>query len=105
MPLLLLLPHSLLGLANFFYRRHDATARSARRTALGTTRRLWRCSFSVQLERFPVDHLRGCPARHARLSPDYFVPTFVGIGEADSKQRSHVGDGAVTDSFGDDPPA
>src|SRR5215203_2147384 len=96
---LLLLPHSLLGLANFFYRRHDATVRSARRTSLGTTRRLWRCSFSVQLERFPVDHLRGCPARHARLSPDYFVPTFVGIGEADSKQRSHVGDGAVTDSF------
>src|SRR5215217_4198603 len=30
---LLLLPNSLLGLANFLYRRHDATVRSARRTS------------------------------------------------------------------------
>src|SRR5215217_1866583 len=30
--MLLLLPYSLLGLANFVYRRHDATVRSARRT-------------------------------------------------------------------------
>src|SRR5215204_894759 len=31
--MLLLLPYSLLGLANFFHRRHDATVRSARRTS------------------------------------------------------------------------
>src|SRR5215211_5359638 len=31
--MLLLLPYSLPGLANFLYRRHDATVRSTRRTA------------------------------------------------------------------------
>src|SRR5215208_5318610 len=31
--MLLLLPYSLLGLANFFHRRHDATVRRARRTS------------------------------------------------------------------------
>jgi hypothetical protein len=31
--MLLLLPYSLLRLANFFERRHDATVRSARRTS------------------------------------------------------------------------
>src|SRR5215212_10454026 len=33
---LLLLPYSLLGLANFLERRHDATVRSARRTSENT---------------------------------------------------------------------
>src|SRR5215217_2927334 len=31
--MLLLLPYALLGLANYFHRRHDATVRSARRTS------------------------------------------------------------------------
>src|SRR5215212_2567293 len=37
--MLLLLPYSLLGLANFFERRHDATVRSARRTSENSSSR------------------------------------------------------------------